>query len=105
MPFQYDPKISFGNIVTICMVVVGALSAFIAVQYQVGELERRMERMQSDVQERAQRIELSANAYESRIRAVEIAQASQTSDLRSIQAGINDLKDQLRAMARQGGQQ
>ena len=102
MAFQYDPKISFGNIVTIGMVVVGALSAFIAVQYQVGELERRMERLQAESQERAQRIELAANAYESRIRAVEIAHASQTSDLRSIQIGINELKEQVRALARQG---
>lgn len=104
MPFEYDPKISFGNIVTICMVVVGALSAFIAVQHQVSELERRMERLQSESQERAQRIELAANAYESRIRAVEIAHASQTSDLRTIQAGIIELKEQIRALSRQGVQ-
>ena len=104
MPFQYDPKISFGNIVTICMVVVGALSAFIAVQYQVAELDRRVAEASAAAQERVARYEMMLNSYESRVRAVEIAQASQTSDLRSIQAGINELKEQLRALSRQGGQ-
>lgn len=101
MPFQFDPKISIGNLITICVVVVGALSAFIAVQYQVAELDRRMSEAAAAAQDRAARYELMSSSYENRLRAVEIAQASQTSDLRSIQAGINEIKEQMRNLTKQ----
>lgn len=101
MSFEYDPKISFGNIVTVGVVLAGIIASFAVAQYQIADIGRRMERMQSESSEKAARLEMSASAYESRIRAVEIAQASQTSDLRSIQAGINEIKDQMRRLTPQ----
>ena len=99
MSFSYDPKISFGNILTVGVVLAGLIASFAVAQYQIADMGRRMEQMHADATERAARLDLAANAYESRIRAVEIAQASQTSDLRNIQIGINEIKDQVRRLA------
>lgn len=101
MELQFDPRFSIGNVITICIAAAGIVSSFAVAQYQIVSLGRSLERVQSEADERAARLEVTASAYESRIRAVEIAQASQTSDLRSIQAGINEIKDQVRRLTPQ----
>ena len=81
---EYDPKISLGNIVTIALVLLGAVTAWNTVVSS-----------QAQLAEKVSVIETALGAHEGRIRAVEIAQASQQSDLRAIQNGITRIEAQL----------
>ena len=95
---QYVPTISLGNALTMIVLFATLVGNYAVTRHQVTTLEGRIEGIQRETSERTTRFELIAQSYESRIRATEIAQASQTSDLRAIQAGIDEIKEQLRVM-------
>ena len=97
--FQWDMKMSLGNIITIGVLVVSLTGAFVTVQNQVGNMQASIVELQNRQSEKNNRWEAISEAYEKRIRAIEIAQASQSSRLEAIQIGINDIKDQLRRIA------
>lgn len=84
MSFEFDRKISLGNVITIGVVLFGAVGAWFTLVAGQQVLSREMIQVQSNV-----------SAHESRIRSVEIAQAGQSSDLRSIQIGISEIKAAL----------
>ncbi|SEO43349.1 hypothetical protein SAMN04489859_11074 [Paracoccus alcaliphilus] len=58
MSLEYDPKIRFGNLVTIGVVLAGIIASFAVAQYQIADMGRRMEHMQSESSEKAARLEM-----------------------------------------------
>ena len=84
MPFEFERKMSLGNLITIGVVLFGAVGAWFTLVAGQQGLSREMIQVQANV-----------SAHESRIRSVEIAQASQSSDLRNIQIGISEIKAAL----------
>ena len=98
MAFEFDKRVSWGNIVTVSVLVVGLVAGWTSMKAATERAEADILRLQADTDRRIKAFEETARAYEGRIRAVEIAQASQSSDLRSIQQGINEIKEQLRRL-------
>ncbi|WP_420344633.1 hypothetical protein [Paenirhodobacter sp.] len=90
MPFEFDRKMSLGNLITIGVVLFGAVGAWFTLVAGQQGLSREMIQVQANVA-----------AHESRIRSVEIAQASQSSDLRNIQIGISEIKAALSKLSQQ----
>ena len=93
--FEFDPKISLGNIVTIAVVLVGAAGAWFTVVLQQGHLSEKVAMIETTITTKTAGRDQQMSAHEARIRAVEIAQASQSSDLRSIQIGISRIEATL----------
>lgn len=92
---EYDPKISLGNIVTIAVVLIGAVTAWNTVVSKQTQLAEKVVVMETSIAAKTASRDQQAAGHEARIRAVEIAQAAQSSDLRAIQSGISRIEAQL----------
>ncbi|RWR06000.1 hypothetical protein [Paenirhodobacter populi] len=92
MPFEFDRKMSLGNLITIGVVLFGAIGAWFTLVAGQQQLTRDLIQIQTEFSTRKVERDRQLDAHESRIRAVEIAQASQSSDLRNIQIGISEIK-------------
>lgn len=95
MPFEFDRKMSLGNLITIGVVLFGAVGAWFTLVAGQQQLNRDIIKIQTEFSARKVEQERQIDSHESRIRSVEIAQASQSSDLRSIQIGISEIKAAL----------
>lgn len=100
MALEYDPKISLGNIITVLVVLVGAVTAWNTVVSEQAKLTEKIAVMETTYAARVANRDQQFAGHEARIRAVEIAQASQSSDLRNIQVGIGRIEAQLEKMLR-----
>lgn len=96
--FEFDKRISWGNIITLAVLGVGALAGYLDMRGDVRALAARQIQADADTAVRVAEFKSTSSIYDARIRAVELAQASQSSDLRAIQAGLTEIKDQLRRM-------
>ncbi|WP_151718352.1 hypothetical protein [Gemmobacter serpentinus] len=92
---EYDPKISLGNIVTIAVVFVGAVTAWNTVVSRQTQMAEKIAVMETSIAAKTAGRDQQMSAHEARIRAVEIAQAAQSSDLRAIQSGISRIEAQM----------
>ena len=97
---EYDPKISLGNIVTIMVVLIGAVTAWNTVVSRQSQMVEKMAIVEAAISAKTVARDQQMAAHEARLRAVEIAQAAQSSDLRNIQIGISEIKAQLEKMSR-----
>ncbi len=96
---EFDPKISLGNIVTIAVVLIGAVTAWNTVVNRQTQLTEKVAVIEASITARTANRDQQMAAHEARIRAVEIAQAAQSSDLRPIQSGINRIEAQLEKLS------
>ena len=100
MALEYDPKISLGNIITVLVVLIGAVTAWNTVVSEQAKLAEKLAMVETTITARVAIRDQQMAGHEARIRAVEIAQASQSSDLRNIQIGISRIEAQLEKMVR-----
>ncbi len=96
---EFDPKMSLGNVVTIAIVLIGAITAWNTVVNRQPQLAEKIAIMEASIAAKSNNRDQQMTAHEARIRAVEIAQAAQSSDLRAIQGGIARIEAQLERLS------
>ena len=96
---EFDPKISLRNVVTIAVVLIGAITAWNTVVNRQTQLAEKVAIMETETERRSANRDQQLAGHEARIRAMEIMQASQSSDLRAIQGGIDRIEAQLERLS------
>jgi len=87
---QFDSKISIGNLITIIVVVVGALGSYFTMYGSINNHETTLRRHAEQIARQ-----------ETRIQTAEIVGAGQASDLRNIQSGITRIENALDRLSRE----
>lgn len=101
MAIQYDNKFTLGNIITIGTMIAGLAIGYANIQAQQVSDARRLEDLETRVQDAIDTQLSHEREFEARLRSVEVAQASQSSDLRNLLIGVNEIKVSLDRLTRE----